>query len=202
MKDVMSGSALTPARKTLPAEPKDIGGLTIGTHAAHIFVDSAEKQQRLFALVSESLQDPSGSVLYIAGKQGVKGIRLSMKDYGIDVGSIERQRKIKIVDSEDWYLTLNRRDFRPIGEIREQFSSFATLSSESGYYCVTIISETDAIVRKGFVEQYNQLELELGKRIGFFRAIFVCAYDERELEAIGRKDLVQNLSALHSTMLS
>jgi hypothetical protein len=198
----MSGSTLAGQKREIPEPQKDIEGLSVGSHAAYIFSDSAKKQQKLFRLVSESLQDPSGAVIYIAGKQGVKGIRFSMKDYGIDVGFSERQKKIKIVDSEEWYLTLGKTpSFKPIGTIREQFSNYVKAEEEAGYYYVTIISETDSIVRKGHYDHYRELEMELGKNIALFRAIFVCAYDERELNAAGFREVRPQLSSLHASVI-
>ncbi len=198
----MSGSALAGAGREYSEPQRDLEGMSVGSHAAYIFADSAEKQQRLFGLVSESLRDPSAAVLYIAGKQGVKGIRFSMKDYGIDVGSIEREKKIKIVDYEEWYLTSGKvPSFKPIGTIRDQFSEFAKAAEQAGYYYVTIISETDSLVRKGFFNRYRELEVELGKNIAMFRAIFVCAYDERELAAAGLREIKSDLSSLHASML-
>jgi hypothetical protein len=199
----MSGSTLTrPGRGYSPEQEKDLGGMSVGSHAAYVFVDTAEKQQKLFRLVSDSLQDPSAAVLYIAGKQGVKGIRFSMKDYGIDVGSIEREKKIKIVDSDEWYLTPGKVPaFKQIGIVREQFGEFVKSVGEAGYYYVTVISETDSLVRKGFFKQYRELETELGKNIALFRAIFICAYDERELNAAGFKEARAELSSLHASIL-
>lgn len=198
----MSGSALTGTGRDYSESQRDLGGLTIGSHDLYFFADSAEKQQKLFQLVSESLQDPSAAVLYIAGKQGVKGIRFSMKDFGIDVGAIERQKKIRIVDSEEWYLVPGRNpSFKPIGTIRDQLTEFAQSEEKSGFYYITIISETDFLVRKGFFKQYRELETELGKRFALFRAIFVCAYDERELNAAGISDVRSELMSLHSSVL-
>jgi hypothetical protein len=199
----MSGSTLARARREYPEPERDFGGLSVGSHAAYIFADSAEKQRRLFRLVSESLQDPSAAVLYVAGKQGVKGIRFSMKDYGIDLGSIERQKKIKIVDSDEWYLTLGKTPaFKQIGTIRDQFSEFVKSEEQVGYYYVTIVSETDSLVRKGFFKHYRELEMELGKNIALFRAIFICAYDERELNAAGFREIKTDLSNLHAAILA
>lgn len=198
----MSGSTLQGRGKQFDSPDRDLGGISIGSHVAYIFVDSAEKQQRLFQLVNESLQDPSAAVLYIAGKQGVKGIRFSMKDYGIDVGAIERQRKIRIVDSDEWYLVAGKTlSFKPIGKVRDQFNEFAEVEQQAGYYYLTIISETDSVVRKGFFKQYRELETELGKKLALFRAIFVCAYDERELSAKGLPDARSDLTSLHSSIL-
>ncbi len=199
----MSGSALAGTGKEYSDPGRDLGGLSIGSHFAYIFGDSAEKQQRLFQLVSESLQDPSSAVLYIAGKQGVKGIRFSMKDYGIDVGAIERQRRIKIVDSEEWYLTAGKTStFKPLDTIREQFTGFADAVKQAGYFYNTIISETDFLVRKGFFNQYQEVETELGKKIALLPAVFVCAYDDREIVAAGLQDVRKELSATHSSILS
>jgi hypothetical protein len=181
---------------------KELDGLTVGSHAAYVFSDSGEKQQKLFSLISESLRDPSAAVLYIAGKQGVKGIRFSMKDYGIDVGAIEREGKMKIVDYDEWYLIAGRTPtFKPIATLREQISDFAKKAEKSGCYYVTIISETDALVRKGFCNKYRELELDLGKNVSDFRAILVCAYDERELAAAKIVDAKTELSNTHSMIL-
>jgi hypothetical protein len=198
----MNGSTLQGPGKQHDQPDRDLGGVSIGSHLAYIFVDSAEKQQRLFQLVEQSLQDPSAAVLYIAGKQGVKGIRFSMKDYGIDVGAIERQRKIRIADSDEWYLLPGKiPTFRPIGNIRDQFNEFAEAEQQAGYYYLTIVSETDSVVRKGFFKQYRELETDLGRRLALSRAIFVCAYDERELNAKGLADARTDLSSLHSSVL-
>ncbi len=198
----MSGSTLQGRGKQFDSPDRDLGGISIGSHVAYIFADSAVKQQRLFQLVDESLQDPSVAVLYIAGKQGVKGIRFSMKDYGIDVGATERQRKIRIVDSDEWYLVAGKTpSFKPIGKIRDQFSEFADVEQQAGYYYFTIISETDSLVRKGFFKQYRELETELGRKLALFRAVFVCAYDERELSAKGLPDARSDLTSLHSSII-
>jgi hypothetical protein len=199
---MMNGSTLTGQKREVFEPGKDVESLSVGSHAAYIFSDSAEKQQKLFRLVAESLQDPSGAVLYIAGKQGVKGIRFSMKDYGIDVGYSERQKKIKIVDAEEWYLTLAKTPtFKSIGTIREQFTNYVKSEEEAGYYYVTVISETDSLVRKGHFGNYRELEMELGKNIALFRAIFVCAYDERELNAAGFHEIKEQLSSLHASII-
>lgn len=200
----MSGSALE-GRTGRPYDDtgKDIGGVAVGTHAAYVFSDSAEKQQRLFSIVDHSLQDPTASVFYIAGKQGVKGIRFSMKDYGIDVGAIERQRKIKIADSQEFFLTATKtQTFKPIETVRGQLTELAESQTKAGYYYLTVISETDFLVRKGFFQQYREFELELGRKLQLSRGVFVCAYDMRELAAAGQPESVKSeLERLHSTLL-
>ena len=199
----MNGSTISRSDKEYKEQLRDLGGLSIGSHCAYVFTDSSEKQLRLFRLVRESLNDPSAAVLYIAGKQGVKGIRFSLKDYGIDVGGIERLWRIRIADSEEWYLIPGKTpSFKAISTIQNQFSEFVKTEEKHGYYYITIISETDYIVRKGFFKEYRELEAALGKSALLSNGVLVCAYDERELKAAGLTNSSLDLSELHSTMLT
>lgn len=165
------------------SRPPEIASLASGgTHAAYFFKDSAEKQRRLFQLSLEFL-DGRSFVLYIAGKQGTKGIRLSMKDSRIDVAGYERQKKLRIVDSEEWYLTSGRATvFKTPESIAEQFQISYKEATQAGNEALLVISETDQLVRKGFVQQYLEFE-KTASAIVDSKISFLCAYDERELGA-------------------
>jgi hypothetical protein len=144
------------------------------------------------------IQRGSCYLFYIAGKQGVKGIRLSMKDAGIDVAAFERAKRLKIVDSEEWYLISGKvPSFKPINEISLQFSRFQDEAlSSSGVDCVLIISEIDMLTRKGFFPSYQEFDKILGRNIP--KTIFVCTCDLQELKAAGIS--VDSLAVVHGTM--
>lgn|SRR5487761_409495 len=163
-----------------PRSANAVGG---GKHSAYFFRDSAEKQQRLFQLCEDALAG-SCFVLYIAGKQGTKGIRLSMKDAGIDVAGFERQKKLKIADSEEWYLTSGHSaSFKTMEDLSDQIQKIAKESHEAGNQLLVVISETDQIVRKGFLEHYMEFERTATMIVDSSSIAFICAYDERELGA-------------------
>jgi MEDS: MEthanogen/methylotroph, DcmR Sensory domain len=176
--------------------------LSKNSHIVYLFNDTEEKQQKIFPLLERTLSK-STSVLYIAGKQGVKGIRLSLKDFGLDVAMYEREKKFRIVDSEEWYLSRSRQPaFKQPDEIVSEIKNFGSFSTSSGFECGTIISETDMLVRKGFFGRYLELERELLKLTESSPIALLCAYDERELEANGSKGRENEIFALHSSELS
>jgi MEDS: MEthanogen/methylotroph, DcmR Sensory domain len=172
-----------------------------GTHRGYIFRSSSEKQEVLFAVTRESIGQKFG-VLYIAGKQGVKGIRLSLIDTGFDVASYQKNNQIRILDSEEFFLENPRKpQFKRIEQIADQLQKIITETLDSGYSSLTVLSETDMLVRKGFLQNYLEFDEWLAKGTAGLRASFVCAFDERELIASGAKDALTRVAQLHSSML-
>ncbi|MGH2639897.1 MAG: hypothetical protein ACRDF4_11570, partial [Rhabdochlamydiaceae bacterium] len=99
---------MSEASAQMPKNPRDQSDLDIGSHAGYIFESNSEKQKKLFDLCRDAVDAKNSGLLYIAGKQGVKGIRLSLIDTGFDVASYQRKNKLNIVDSEEFYLTASR----------------------------------------------------------------------------------------------
>ncbi len=167
-----------------------------GTHSAYFFRDSREKQLRLFRLCVDCLEG-STLVLYIAGKQGTKGIRLSMKDSGVDVAAFERKKKLKIADSEEWFLNSGRTaTFKATELLTEQLKRMLKEWGTSGKEELMVICETDQLVRKGFIKYYMEFERTATELADGTSIAFVCAYDERELSAahVAREEIAK----LHS----
>ncbi|MGI0078569.1 MAG: MEDS domain-containing protein [Nitrososphaerales archaeon] len=166
---------------TQPSRSSNVAGG--GTHAAFFFKDSSEKQSVLFQLCTTALSEPC-FILYIAGKQGTKGIRLSMKDAGIDVAGFERQKKLRIADSEEFYLNLARTaSFRTMEALSDAIQKIKKESQDAGNELLMVISETDQIVRKGFLRDYMEFEKSATMLVDNASVTFICAYDERELAA-------------------
>jgi hypothetical protein len=152
-------------------------------HDVYFFSDSREKQLRLFQLCVNSLEG-SYFVLYIAGKQGTKGIRLSMKDEGIDVAHYERSKKLKILDSEDWFLNAGHPvSFKSREILAQEILNAATESKRAGCEVLLVIFETDQLVRKGFIQGYIEFEKTASEIANSTGSKFICAYDEREMAA-------------------
>lgn len=193
---------MSEARTEIPGSFKGNHDLDLGAHAAYLFETSSEKQERLFDICKECLRAKNAGVLYIAGKQGVKGIRLSMKDAGIDISSRERMRQLKIVDSEEWY-TFTGRDlrFKSQEELLEQFKKASMEVIAAGYGYLSVISETDMLVRKGFFEEYRDFDSFIGQNMREFNALFVCAFDKRELLAAGIVDPQAAVRVVHEFLI-
>ncbi len=173
-----------------------------GTHAAYFFESHAEKQSKLFPLCKEILDAKNASLVYIAGKQGVKGIRLSMKDVGFDLTPYEKTKQLKIVDSEEWFFsTARQQKFKDLGELEQQLNSKATEALQNGFNYLAVISETDMLVRKGFLFSYQEFEGLLNSHLERAKTAFVCAFDKRELLAAGVRDISTDISRLHSEVL-
>lgn len=181
---------------------RNLEDLPIGSHAAYLYDDSSEKQSIIFGFVSENLEKRSSFVLYVAGKQGVKGIRLSMKDQGVDVSGNERLKRLRIVDSEEWFLFSGKTSsIKSIEELQTLFVKSAEDAARTGNEYITVISEIDMLVRKGFFQNYLAFEKKLGRGPTRFKTIFVCAYDTRELKAAGILSPRETLREFHDTII-
>ena len=181
---------------------RDIG-LNQGVHLAYVFSNSAEKQSRLFRFCENAVNVSRCYLLYIAGKQGVKGIRLSLKDVRFNVAYYERARQLRIVDSDEWFLESGRQksNFKTNELLTNQLDLVISEARAAGYPFVTVISETDSLVRKGFYSDYSEYDLFLENQLRKSPAAFVCAFDRREMEAAGIGDINEALSKSHSEVV-
>lgn len=173
-----------------------------GTHTGYIFDAHDEKQSRLFSLCRETIDTKNSVVVYVAGKQGTKGIRLSLIDTGFDVAFYQKTKRMKILDSEEWFLTSERKpQFKSLEQLADEVSHQLEEATSAGYDSVFLILETDMLVRKGFLQKYLEFDEMLSKRIGDMRVSALCAFDRRELMAAGIADPVALVSGLHSRLL-
>jgi MEDS: MEthanogen/methylotroph, DcmR Sensory domain len=201
--ETLNSYSLADPKSSLPRIKRSSNELEEGKHIFYLFNNAEEKQRKIFRILESLLSGSRTSILYIAGKQGVKGIRLSLKDFGIDVALHEKQKKFKIVDSEEWFLTKARQPtFKPFDEICADFDHIGALAKTFGFDFATIISETDMLVRKGFAEQYISFEKEIGGLARKGSLAFLCAYDEREILARGLKSVPEEVTSLHAGSVS
>ena len=141
-------SEMSETSTAIPRDFKNLSSPDVGSHCGYIFESSSDKQSKLFELCREFVSRNS-SVLYIAGKQGVKGIRLSLIDTGFDVASYQRIGKMSIVDSEEWFLAGSRRtQFKSFVNLEEEFRGASVNAIERGHEFLVVVSETDMLVRK------------------------------------------------------
>lgn len=173
-----------------------------GAHTGYIFDAHDEKQSRLFSLCRETMDTKNSVVVYVAGKQGTKGIRLSLIDTGFDVAFYQKTKRMKIVDSEEWFLTGERKpQFKSLERLADEVSRELEQATAAGYDGVFLIFETDMLVRKGFLQKYVEFDEMLNKRIDNIRASALCAFDRRELMAAGISDPTALVSRSHQNLL-
>ena len=193
---------MSEARTEIPGNINGNHDLDLGTHAAYLFETNSEKQEKLFEICKECLRVKNVGLLYIAGKQGVKGIRLSLKDSGVDVSSRERMRQLRLVDSEEWYISQDKpQRFKSNEELGEQFRKSSSEVVSAGYGYLSVISETDMLVRKGFFKEYKQFDASISQNIREFKAMFLCAFDKRELLAAGVTNPTTVLEEAHDFLI-
>lgn len=194
------------ARTEIPGNPGDRGSLLVvepGTHAAYFFDFQAEKQQKLFSLCREAVDLKNSALIYVAGKQGVKGIRLSLKDTGFDVSAYEKRQQMKIFDSEEFFLVQGRQtsQFREFAELGEKIRGLEKEFSGRGFSSLVIISETDMLVRKGFLPNYKEFDASVASILKEFPIALVCAFDRRELSARNVSNPEAELGPLHNVIV-
>lgn len=179
---------------------KDLLGA--GTHTAYFFENHSEKQQKLFSLCREAVDLKNASLVYIAGKQGVKGIRLSLKDTGFDVSAYEKKQQMRIIDSEEFFLTPGRQQqFRTLLDLEQRIKEFEKEALKLEFSLLVILSETDMLVRKGYLEKYKEFD-ELMRRVLAGSSIaMICAFDRRELAARGVMNSESEFGPLHSVIV-
>jgi hypothetical protein len=176
--------------------------LAPGSHSALLFENNSDKQEKLFSLCRECVSSRNSYLLYIAGKQGVKGIRLSLKDVGFDVAAFERKSQMRIVDSEAWFVSSVRQTaFKSFDEIYAQLRDVSASAARSGFHQVTIISETDMIVRKRLYPEFKEFDKILREKLTELNAALVCGFDRRELQAAGILDTTREVSEYHTALI-
>lgn len=179
---------------------KDLLGA--GIHAAYFFENHSEKQLKLFSLCREAVDLKNASLVYIAGKQGVKGIRLSLKDTGFDVSAYEKRQQMKIIDSEEFFLTSGRQQqFRTLQELEERIKLYEKEALKLGLSLVVILCETDMLVRKGYLEKYKEFDELMSRILPQSSVVLVCAFDRRELAARGVTNPESEFGPLHSVIV-
>jgi MEDS: MEthanogen/methylotroph, DcmR Sensory domain len=184
------------------SNPGDKGLVEPGVHAAYFFDFQAEKQQKLFSLCKEAVDQKNAYLFYIAGKQGVKGIRLSLKDTGFDVSAYEKRQQMKIVDSEEFFMTMTRQQsFQPIQNLNEKIIALEKESTSLRFSHLVIIAETDMLVRKGYLSSYEEFDKLMGNLVKHSPINLICAFDRRELLAKGVANPESELGPLHNIII-
>ncbi len=141
-------------------------------------------------------------MVYIAGKQGVKGIRLSLKDTGFDVAAYEKKQQMKILDSEEFFLSSGRQQlFLPASELVDKVRGLEKESSNSGFSSIVIVSETDMLVRKGHLSDYKIFEEAMSDILPRSVITLVCAFDKRELSAKGVTNPESEIGPMHTVIV-
>jgi hypothetical protein len=173
-----------------------------GIHAAYIFDSQSDKQLKLFSLCREAVDVKNASLIYIAGKQGVKGIRLSLKDTGFDVSAYEKKGQMKILDSEEFFLSTGRQpNLRPNEQIEENIMDYEKEALRLGFSELVIICETDMLVRKGFLNGYKDFDASMTKFLLVSHSILVCAFDRREMTAKGVANPESEVGPAHTVIV-
>ena len=190
------------ASTEIPHGSGDRDLLEPGFHAAYFFDSQSEKQLKLFSLCREAVDRKNASLVYVAGKQGVKGIRLSLKDTGFDVAAYEKKQQIKILDSEEFFLISGREpQFRSPQDLVDKIGVLEKEVSKVGFAGLVILCETDMLVRKGFLAEYKEFDESMGKVIPQSSVTLLCAFDKRELSAKGITNPEAELGPLHEVIV-
>jgi hypothetical protein len=190
------------ASTEIPGNSGDRSLIEPGLHAAYFFDSQSEKQLKLFSLCRESVDERNASLVYIAGKQGVKGIRLSLKDTGFDVAAYEKKSQMKIVDSEEFFLSMGRQQqFRASPEISDRIKLIESESRSKGFSSLVIVSETDMLVRKGFLSNYKDFDEAIPGFLEQTPVCLICAFDRRELSAKGVVNPEAEIGPLHNVIV-
>jgi hypothetical protein len=190
------------ASTEIPGNPGEKTPLEPGIHAAYFFDSHSEKQLKLFSLCRECVDEKNAFLIYVAGKQGVKGIRLSLKDTGFDVAAYEKKQQMKIIDSEEFFLTSGRQQqFRPMQELVDKVRGLESEAAKLGFSPLVILVETDMLVRKGYLPNYKQFEETMNKILPGSSVTLICAFDRRELSAKGITNPEAEIGPLHTVIV-
>jgi len=196
------GIWMAEASTEIPGGPGNKDLLEPGTHAAYFFDSQSEKQLKLFSLCREAVDQKNASLIYIAGKQGVKGIRLSLKDTGFDVAAYEKMQQMKILDSEEFFLNSGRQQqFRAIEELVGKIGAYEKDATRLGFSGLLILSETDMLVRKGFLAEYKKFDESMSRMLPQSTVTLLCGFDKRELLARGVANPEAEIGPLHSVIV-
>jgi hypothetical protein len=181
-----------------------IKDLKVREHTAYLYDMVDDKQIILFSYVMNAIEE-GGLAVYIAGRQGKKGIRLSMRDFGIDVNRSEERHALQILDASEFFLEKENGPVKSAIKIEQQYKTLVETSLNYGLKSLRIAAETDDLMHKKRGNDYISQDLLLGKELPF-EATLVCAFDLREMnndsDKEAKEQLTKKVQDAHHTYIS
>ncbi|MDH5481558.1 MAG: MEDS domain-containing protein [Candidatus Bathyarchaeota archaeon] len=80
-----------------------VRNLDAGNHGVFFYASQCEKHQVLFNFLQAGVQKGEG-VIYVSSQETSKQIRRHMKNFGLDIKSLEKDGVLKVFDYSDWYI--------------------------------------------------------------------------------------------------
>ncbi len=74
-------------------------------------------------------------------------------------------------------------------------------ASKAGFAGLVILCETDMLVRKGYLAEYEKFDESMGRILPQSSVTLVCAFDKRELSARGVANPEAELGPLHEVIV-
>lgn len=149
-----------------------MAGLQLGEHVAFFYQNVDDKHHGLFTFIQRGVEEGLKGI-YLCGRQGTKGIRFAMKDFGIDVLGSEKARLLKIIDASEWFTKDGV--FKASSVIEQQYRLLCESAVQSGITGLRVVVEVDNIIYGRFTSDLLAYESTIGHKIELPLTI-VCAY--------------------------
>jgi len=159
-----------------------VKNLEIGNHGTFFYRSPHEKHKVLLNFLQAGFQKGEGAI-YIASQETSRQIRSYMEDFGLNVGSLERDGILRIVDYYDWYIIDGEVNTSHITELGLRVFDEA---AEIGLKGVRGCGEVACFFEHGKEKELMEYELMIGRELDF-PVTALCAYDVNHVNSLEEK---------------
>jgi len=165
-------------------------------HAIMFYSKNEDKHQVLFTYLQAGLNQGQAAA-YIASEESTDEIKHAMKQFGIDVGSLEKTGALRVINYKDWYLTGG--SFH-ISKTIEMWRRLYEESVAKGFKGLRVTGETECFFKNRMVKELVEYEKALHRVLDVPMAA-ICAYNTDTIANEGKGELYLDLIKAHSTVI-
>ena len=170
--------------------------LELGKHAVFFYPNVHDKHHVLFTFIQRGVEEELKGI-YLCGKQGTKGIRFAMKDFGIDVLGSEKAGLLKIIDALEWFTEDGV--FKASSVIEQQYRLLCESAPQSSIRGLRVVVEVDNLINGRFTSDLLVYESAIGHNIEL-PLTMVCAYPALYCSS-GEEALLSEIRKSHAIVI-
>jgi len=174
---------------------KFVRGLEPHSHVIAFYENPEDKRDLLYTYLMSGIEKGYAGA-YVAGEETPDEVREHMKEYGIDVDKLEKEKALRIINYDGWYIVNGKVD------PQHTISLWIKLLEESrrlGYKSLRACGEMTVFFRKGLIKELIRYEESLHRRLEL-AMMGLCAYNARDFTG-GLEHVMIRLIASHEYLI-
>lgn len=167
-----------------------------GEHVISLYASLEEKREILFIFLEAGFERGEGAV-YISGQETPTQIRESMKAFGINLDSLERDGALKIAPYDQWYIIDGKVN---ISNISALWQKAYTEAVESGLHGLRVCGEMTCFFKNEKEKELLAYENQCRRKMNI-PITALCAYDINDIRSLNSGFLL-DLIKVHEAVVT